>query len=225
MRTREASDGIGRLVNVVQAPAALSAYLEVVRSFGSFRYPGSPLIAARQIRPTDRLIAIEKHPEEAAALELSLGDFRKARVVRGDGYSLLATLLPPPERRGLVLIDPPYESDSEFHDVGRALARAYSRFATGIYLLWFPTKSAAEGDLLCGELLTNGVSRMLRLDFDAAPGTRGRDGPLTSAGLVVVNPPFGLTEEMRACLEVLEPLLGATLGARARSEIRMLADA
>ncbi len=224
-RTGEAVGGIDRLAAVDHAPAALGAYLELVRSFGPHHYPGSPLIAARLLRPADRLVAIEKHPEETAALVQSLGQFRKARVVHGDGYAMLPGLLPPLERRGLVLIDPPYESPSEFRDAGRALARAHGRFATGIYLLWFPTKSAADADLLCGELLTTGIARLLRLDIDTAAGARAQDGALQSAGLLIANPPFGMFEELRACLEMLEPLLGAAPGGRARSEICMLTDA
>src|SRR5207253_255309 len=113
-----------------------------VLALGSDRYPGSPLIAARLLRPQDRLVAIEKHPEDAAALKAALAPFSRARVVQTDGYARLPSLLPPPERRGLILIDPPYEASDEFSQAARAVADATRRFATGIFMIWFPIKSA-----------------------------------------------------------------------------------
>jgi 23S rRNA (adenine2030-N6)-methyltransferase len=221
-RTGEAAGGIGRLKDVRDAPIALATYLEIVRAAGPDRYPGSPLITARQLRPQDRLVAIEKEPQEALALEGALAPFHKARIIRGEGYLLLSSLLPPAERRGLVLIDPPYESETEFHDSARALTRAYQRFATGIFVVWFPTKSAAESDLFCDELLTSGIGRMVRLDADISPRAKTKEG-LTSAGLVVINPPFGFDEEMRACFQILEPLLGFGDAKRAKLEVNLLA--
>ena len=105
-KTGEARTGIERLRGM-PGPPLLERYLALVASEGANRYPGSPLIAARMLRPQDRLVAVEKHPEEAAALKQLLAPWRKARVEEADGYARLAALLPPPERRGLVLIDPP----------------------------------------------------------------------------------------------------------------------
>ena len=186
-------------------PPALATYLELTRA--PQPYPGSPLIAAKLLRPQDRLVAIEKHPEDAAALAVVLKPFRKARAQTADGYAHLAALLPPPERRGVVLIDPPYEAADEFAQAARALANALRRFATGIYLVWFPIKSATEADGFCGEVLAAGPKKALRLDVSiGAPS----DERLTSAGLLVVNPPFGFQEEMRAALALALPLMGAT---------------
>ena len=111
-------------------------------------YPGSPLIAAKMLRPQDRLVAVEKHPEEAEALKEILSPWRKARVEEGDGYARLASLLPPPERRGLVLIDPPFEAPDEFESLGQAVRGALRRFATGIYLIWYPDQSRCRGPRL-----------------------------------------------------------------------------
>jgi 23S rRNA (adenine2030-N6)-methyltransferase len=209
----------GNFADVVKHVALVAILL--VRGVGADRYPGSPLIVSRLLRSQDRLTAVEKRDDEAAALEEVLARFRTARAVRGDGYGLLPRLIPPREKRGLVLIDPPYESEDEFRDAARALVGAHRRFATGLYLLWFPAKSANDADLLCGELLAGGIRKMVRVDIDVSPGAR--DAGLTAAGLVVVNPPFGFVDEMRACLRVLDPLLARDPARAARSEVQVLA--
>jgi 23S rRNA (adenine2030-N6)-methyltransferase len=203
VRTGEAASGIGRLAGLHGGPPALTTYLELARTEGT--YPGSPLIAAKLLRPQDRLVAVEKHPEDAAALAVVLGPFRKARAENADGYARLLALLPPPERRAAVLIDPPYEAAGEFAEAARALADALRRFATGIYLVWFPIKSPGETDGFCGEVLASGARKALRLDVTL--GAR-REDRLTAAGLVAVNPPFGFEDEMRAALALALPLMG-----------------
>ena len=202
-RTGEAAGGIGRLAGLRDGPAALTTYLEMTSTPGT--YPGSPLIAAKLLRPQDRLIAIEKHPEEAAALAATLKPFRKARAETADGYERLAALLPPPERRAAVLIDPSYEQDDEFSAAACALAGALRRFATGIYLVWFPIKSQAAANGFCGEVLASGVKKAVRIDISLGGRSEER---LTAAGLLVVNPPFGFTQEMREAFALVVPLLG-----------------
>ncbi|MEI9931226.1 MAG: 23S rRNA (adenine(2030)-N(6))-methyltransferase RlmJ [Rhizomicrobium sp.] len=106
-------------------------------------YPGSPLIAAKLLRAQDRLVAIEKRDEDATVLALALKPFARAKVFEADGYSRLPALLPPPERRGLILIDPPYEMADEFAQAARAVSDIQRRFSTAIVIVWFPIKSAA----------------------------------------------------------------------------------
>jgi 23S rRNA (adenine2030-N6)-methyltransferase len=142
--------------------------------------------------------------------------------VLADGYAQLASLLPPPERRGLILIDPPYESQSDFHDTARAVLSAHRRFATGIYLVWFPMKSDSEADRFCGEVIDGGLKNVLRIDFETTPPGSSGDERLRAAGLIVVNSPFGFEREMAAALGMLEPLLGAGVGEVARSRIAVL---
>jgi 23S rRNA (adenine2030-N6)-methyltransferase len=115
-RTGEAAGGIARLADLAGAslPPALTTYLDIVRATGAAYYPGSPLIAAQLLRENDKLIAIEKHPEDEAVLAQTLARFKNAKSACADGYTRLAALLPPPERRGLVLIDPPFEAEDEF---------------------------------------------------------------------------------------------------------------
>jgi 23S rRNA (adenine2030-N6)-methyltransferase len=217
-RSGEAASGVARLADSNHRPALLATYLDLVRSCGEGRYPGSPLIAAKLLRPQDRLIAVEKHPVEAQALAGLLRPFSRVRIMEADGYEKLPTLLPPPERRGLVLIDPPYETPDEFERAARAVGDIRSRFATGIVLIWFPVKSAAAASAFCGEVLQTGVGKLLRLDIDTGAGGE----KMAAAGLLVVNPPFGFADEMRDTLDALAPKLG-TGGGDAKTSIDWLA--
>ena len=217
-RTGEAANGIGRL-DALEGEGALAEYLSLAR--GRDTYPVSPLIAAALLRPQDRLVAVEKHPEEAQRLKAALARTRQARVEEADGYKRLAALLPPPERRGLVLIDPPFEAPEEFAAEVQALRNGLKRFATGIYLLWFPIKSEAQANAFTGDVLNAGVKKALRIDIDlgatvSAPGEKDR---LAAAGVIVVNPPFGFAEEMRAHLARVAPLLAD----KAKTELRWIA--
>ncbi|HUB84467.1 MAG TPA: 23S rRNA (adenine(2030)-N(6))-methyltransferase RlmJ, partial [Rhizomicrobium sp.] len=114
---------------------------------------------------------------------------------------------PPPERRGVVLIDPPYEAADEFEQVARVFAQAYRRFATGIYLLWFPIKSASAANAFCAEVLSAGVAKALRVDIDVGASAGDK---LRAAGLLIVNPPFGIEGEMLAALQAVTPRLADT---------------
>jgi 23S rRNA (adenine2030-N6)-methyltransferase len=221
-RTGEWKYGIARLRSVTEGPHALLVYLNLVRSFGDSSYPGSPLLAARLKRPADRLVAIEKHPVDETELARTLAPFSKSRAVLADGFAQLAALLPLPERRGLILIDPPYESPTEFHDTARAVVGAQRRFATGIYLIWFPEKSRIEADRFCGEVTGAGLKRVMRIDFDTTGGSSSVDGRLRAAGLLVVNPPYGFELEMRVALAILEPLLGENADASAQGRLTIL---
>ena len=211
-RTGEAGGGIEKLRDLTgdALPAALSTYLDIVRTCDPAHYPGSPMIAAQLLRMGDKLIAIERHAEEEAKLASALARFRNTRAVCADGYTRLPALLPPPERRGLVLIDPPYEADDEFARVTAALATARKRFATGIYLVWYPIKSQAASDALSGEVLAGGTKEVLRITIDVGQGVAGADGKerLSAAGLLVVNPPYGFAEEMRRAADIAAPRLG-----------------
>jgi 23S rRNA (adenine2030-N6)-methyltransferase len=203
-KTGEAETGIGKL-RCLSGPPLLDRYLALVSESGATAYPGSPLIAAKMLRPQDRLAAIEKHPEEAAGLRQVLAPWRKARVEEGDGYARLLALLPPPERRGLVLIDPPFEAPDEFETAARVVREAYRKFATGIYLIWYPIKSDAAGNAFVGEVLASGAGKALKVEIaiDAPEGKLGR------AGLLLLNPPHLFDSDMRAVLDVVSPKLQA----------------
>jgi 23S rRNA (adenine2030-N6)-methyltransferase len=203
-KTGEAQGGIARLTGLCgEMPEALSRYLSLVKESGANAYPGSPLIAARLLRPQDRLTAIEKHPEEFAVLKEVLAPTRNAAAEQGDGYARTVKLLPPPSRRGLVLIDPPFESPGEFSALAQTVRDAYRKFATGIFMVWFPIKSQPDADAFIGEALAGGVAKAMVIDTKvSAP-----EGKLSRAGLLVINPPYGFETEMRAAARLLEPLL------------------
>ena len=201
-RTGEADNGIERIAGL-SGPEALDRYLALVAESGGKKYPGSPLLAAKMLRPQDRLVAIEKHPEEAAALKQVLAPFRKARAEEGDGYARLMALLPPPERRGLILLDPPFEAPDEFETAAQAVAGALRRFATGIFLVWYPIKSPAAARAFCGEVLAAGNARALTIEM----GIEAGEGKLARAGLLVLNPPFGFDTGMEGILALIAPRL------------------
>ncbi len=203
-KTGEAEAGFTKLRGI-KGPPLLERYLALVAGEGADHYPGSPLIAARMLRPQDRLVAIEKHPEEAAALKQLLAPWRKARVEEADGYARLPALLPPPERRGLVLIDPPFEADGEFARAAGLLKESVRRFATGIYLAWFPIKSEPSANAFVGEVLAADVRKALKIEIAVAAG----QDRLGRAGLLILNPPFQFDTEMEAVLAAAAPRLEA----------------
>jgi 23S rRNA (adenine2030-N6)-methyltransferase len=203
-RSNEAGAGIGRLLDIPGGPQTLRTYLDLVLALGRDRYPGSPLIAARLLRPQDRLVAIEKHPEDAAALESVLAPYGRARVAQADGYMRLSSLLPPPERRGLILIDPPYEANDEFSQAARVVADGYRRFATGIFMIWFPIKSTSAANAFCGEVRLAGPKKLLRVDAMVD----GDPDKLNAAGLLIINPPYGFAGDMKDVFMLLAPRLG-----------------
>jgi 23S rRNA (adenine2030-N6)-methyltransferase len=206
-KTGEAEAGIGRLWNLSGAmPEALAAYLALVKQKPGW-YPGSPLIAAELLRSQDRLTAIEKHPEEFALLRQSLAPFRNAQAEQGDGYSRAIKLLPPPSRRGLALLDPPFESPDEFSALAQTVRDAWRKFATGIYLIWYPVKSTADAVAFTGEVLAGGMEKALdiQIAIDAV------SGKLARAGLLVINPPYGFETAMRESATLIAPLLHAQI--------------
>ena len=220
--------GIARVMQARFSETALplvAPYLDIVRAFNPERdiktYPGSPLIARALLRPQDRLTACEVEPKARKRLIDALRRDTQARVVDLDGWLALPAFVPPKERRGLVLIDPPYEQKDEFERLAEGFAEAFGKWPTGSYLLWYPVKSRRATDNLArhvADVVGAGPSpgKCLRLEFSVAPQTAG--GPLTSAGLLVVNPPWTLAGELKAILPELEKPLGQGGAARFRLE-------
>jgi 23S rRNA (adenine2030-N6)-methyltransferase len=211
-RTGEWRDGIGRLFDAALPAAAgelLAPYLAAVRSFnpdGVLRhYPGSPLLVARLLRPQDRLIACELEPAAAAALVQRLRPIRQAKAIEIDGWVALNAYVPPSERRGLVVLDPPYEQPDDFARLGAGLVAAFRKWPTGVYMAWYPIKGRDGPDRLARALRRSGVEKALRLEMTvAAPDV---DGRLGSSGLIVVNPPWRLRSEADVVLGALSELL------------------
>jgi 23S rRNA (adenine2030-N6)-methyltransferase len=203
----------------------LKPYLDIVRAFNPQRgleaYPGSPLIARALLRPQDRLTACEVEPNARKRLIDALRRDTQARVVDLDGWVALPAFVPPKERRGLLLIDPPYEQKDEFERMAEGFAEAFAKWPTGMYLMWYPVKSRRATDNLArhvagvvGAAATPG--KCLRLEFSVAP--QAAEPGLTSAGILVVNPPWTLAGELRAILPELEKPLGRGGAGRFRLE-------
>jgi 23S rRNA (adenine2030-N6)-methyltransferase len=203
----------------------IKPYLDIVRAFNPERdlkaYPGSPLIARALLRPQDRLTACEVEPKARKRLIDALRRDTQARVVDLDGWVALPAFVPPKERRGLVLIDPPYEQKDEFERLAAGFAEAFAKWPTGSYLLWYPVKSRRATDSLA-RLVTEAAAaatpagKCLRLEFSVAPQTAG--AALASAGLLIVNPPWTLAGELRTILPELEKPLGQGGAGRFRLE-------
>ncbi len=211
-RSPEWRDGIGRLLAATLPPdadALLAPYLGAVRTENAgdalTAYPGSPLIARHLLRPQDRLSALELHPEEAAALRALFAGDIQVRASAVDGWQALPAFVPPKEKRGLILVDPPFEEKGEFERLAGGLARAHRRFPSGLYALWYPIKDPDAVAAFTAALAATGIPRMLRIELTIrAPSTPAR---LHGTGMVVVNPPFTLEAELASLLPALAAIL------------------
>ncbi len=211
-RTGEWQGGIGKLIAAPpkgKAAALLAPYLDLVRQEnldGKLRYyPGSSAIARALCRPQDQMIFCELHPEERAALRENEGNDRRVKISEMDAWTALKAFLPPPERRGLVLIDPPFEEEGEFERLVDGLVQAHRRFATGTYLLWYPVKSFTDIEQFTRRLKRTGIPKILRIELQVA-GLRPNTA-LSGCGLMAVNPPWKLEAEMREILPFLRESL------------------
>ncbi|MGA9335922.1 MAG: 23S rRNA (adenine(2030)-N(6))-methyltransferase RlmJ [Rudaea sp.] len=212
-KTREFEDGVSRLLGATTLPAILHVYLNLVRAMNSDNagndlsvYPGSPLIASSLLRDDDRAVLCEAQHEEAQLLKQLCARDARIGVHERDGYAALGALLPPKERRGLVLIDPPYESQGEeFRIIESAMSTAYARWPTGIYAIWYPIKlreptmslqrwfaRAKIPKVLCAELLLHPDNSALRLN---------------GCGMIIVNPPWKFDRQLVELLPVLRRYL------------------
>jgi 23S rRNA (adenine2030-N6)-methyltransferase len=218
--TQEWRDGIGRLMSArLAAPvgALLAPYLDAVTALnpggGLSTYPGSPALAQALLRRHDRLIACELEPRAAAALENHLRGDARAKAIAIDGWTALAAYVPPKERRGLALVDPPFEQPDEFSRLAQGLAAAHRKWPTGSYLLWYPIKDDAEVAGFARRLVRLGIAKTLRVELILA--TAGPDMGLRGSGLIAVNPPWTLHNE----IEVLLPALGEVMSRGAKAKV------
>jgi 23S rRNA (adenine2030-N6)-methyltransferase len=227
-KTGEWRDGIGRLLGPGSASmpadvaAHLAPYLQTVMALntdgGLRHYPGSPMVALALMRDADRLAANELHPEDVAALDDAIGHDRRARILRLDAYTALKSLLPPPERRGAVLIDPPFEVRDEFDRLTRGLLEAMRRFATGTYLIWYPIKDRTAVTAFHDEVIAARYEKAIATELIV--GATGNAVALNGCGLLVINPPHTL----KAAAETLLPYFAKQLaqGPGSISQIRWL---
>jgi len=228
-RSGEWLTGIARVMQArfsEQALPLVMPYLEIVRAFNEGAalavYPGSPLIARALLRPQDRLTACELEADARKQLIDALRRDSQARVVDLDGWTALTAFVPPNERRGLVLIDPPFERKDEFERLAAGFREAFRKWPTGSYLIWYPAKSRRAADDLARAVAAAAAGarpagKCLRLEFSVAPQEAG--GPLVSTGLLIVNPPWTLQGELKTILPELEKPLGQGGAGRFRLEV------
>jgi 23S rRNA (adenine2030-N6)-methyltransferase len=217
-RSAEWRDGIARLFDKSRfdtsqlgagegkaAQALLAPYLDIIAALnpdGALRfYPGSPLVAKALLRRQDRLIACELEPTAAAALKSVLRGEPRAKALAIDGWMALYANIPPKERRGLILIDPPYEESADFLRLSNALAQAQRKWPGGVYLLWYPIKAREAPDALARRLRRLNVPKILRCELSCGPPRAA--GALAGSGVIIANPPYPLEGELRTILPAL----------------------
>jgi 23S rRNA (adenine2030-N6)-methyltransferase len=207
----EADAGITRVADVKFGSEELRRYLRAVEAFRKFKsnpraYPGSPVLAASELRAQDRGIAVEIQPPEARALERALGPGTRLRVEAGDGFQSLRAHLPPPERRALVLIDPPYEETrQDFERITATLTDALRRFESGVYCAWYPIKEEREVASWKAALMRALNRDVLFSEVWIYP--RDSRVGLNGSGLAIVNPPYQIEERMKVWLTELHTAL------------------
>jgi 23S rRNA (adenine2030-N6)-methyltransferase len=209
-RSPEWQGGIAKLWDWSDPPPLIAGYVDAVRAFnanGALRaYPGSPALVVRALREGDALAACELHPEEHAALKRALPHAQHVQLHARDAWEAMGALLPPSQKRGLVLIDPPYEQTDETDRAIAAISAAAARFAHGGYLWWRPLKHEAGLARADAELKARGLRNLLRADLwlDAPAGA----GRLVGSSLLIANPPFGLEPALQNALPALAARLG-----------------
>jgi 23S rRNA (adenine2030-N6)-methyltransferase len=218
-KTGEYLNGIARVLEAPRPPAGLEPFLAVVRSWNAGgmlrRYPGSPELMRGLMRAQDRMALVELHPEDVETLRARFHGDRRVGIHHLDGYTAAKGLLPPPERRGLVLMDPPFEVKNEFERLLAALRRARKLWPTGIYLAWYPIKGREAVDAFLGEVAAQGGPQALAAELLLRPAVD--PFKLNGSGLLVINPPWQLRETLEEILPWLAAIMAPETGS---AEIR-----
>lgn len=208
LRTHEWKDGVARIDrSPLSAPveALLKPWRDAVSGarslYGADAYPGSPWLCRQMMRRDDRLIAAELHPQTHKKLVQAIGRDERCKALAIDGWNALRGNVPPKERRGLVLIDPPFEEKDEFATLEAELIAAHRKWPTGTYALWYPVKDRRAVENLLAAIMAAGIGRLLRIEIDVDRPEAA--GGLSATGMLVVNPPWMLSEEARILLPAL----------------------
>ena len=205
-KTGEYKEGIGRLWERTALPQEISRYVDLIKhlNFGAKTlryYAGSPLIAAQLLRPQDRALLTELHPRDFPLLRNNFKEFKNISVKCDNGFQQLKATLPPKERRGLVLIDPPYELKEDYDLVVKAAEEGYKRFATGTYAIWYPVVLRQQTKRIFKGLQASGIRKILKIELAVRPDSDQRG--MTASGMAVINPPWTLENQMKAMLPYL----------------------
>lgn len=204
-KAREYENGIGRLWGRKDLPALLAPYMAAVRAANPVHrlrfYPGSPLVARWLARPGDRLVLSELNKTDCAELRKLFARDRQVQVQLMDGYQALKAFLPPIERRGLTLIDSPFDRAREFDRITKALVEAHARFATGTYAVWYPLMEKSAMRAFDREVVRADIRKILKVELTVEPENWTLTVP--GCGMLVVNPPWAFEEEARTLLDWL----------------------
>ena len=223
-KTGEWRSGIGRLIGPDAEPLpadvaqTMASYLDAVRAENAPQqlsvYPGSPLIARRLMRPEDVLVANELHPDDWTSLKAAIGRDDRIKLLALDGWTALKSLLPPKERRGVVLIDPPFEEEGELARMAEGLRQALRRFETGVYLAWYPIKDHKSVAGFHADLAAIVGPELLRVELMIRNANTAER--LNGCGLIVANPPYALSDQLALVLPALVDRLAQGPGANYR---------
>ncbi len=209
-KTSEFESGIAKLWNEDSLPEALVSYRTIVQTMNPSgalqQYPGSPAIAQELLRAQDRLLLCELHTTEIAALQDFFRADLRAEVWHADGFVRVEKLLPPRERRGLILIDPPYELKEDYQRVVDFAATAHRKFAQGVYLIWYPVVERQRINQMEAALQQSGIRNIQLFELGIAPDTDTRG--MTSSGMIVINPPWTLKQRIEPAVQFLAQKLG-----------------
>ena len=213
-KTGEYKQGVARVWQQQDIPQEIQSYLDAIRQLNNGDtlryYPGSPRVARAHLRTHDRLVLTELHPSDYPLLEQEFHRDRQVSIYKEDGFSRLKASLPPKERRGLVLIDPPYELAHEYRDVVQAIYHSYKRWATGIYAIWYPVVNRCDIEDMIEGLQGLGIRKILQIELGVAPDTN--EHGMTASGMIVINPPWKLESQMNAILPFLKEAIAPATG-------------
>ena len=208
-KTGEYLSGINLLWQQPNIPELLNTYLSVIKRYNPFSelkyYPGSPLIAKQLLRQQDKLNLTELHPTDYPLLRQEFSKDKRAKVLREDGFAQLKSKLPHEFRRGIILIDPSYEIKDDYKIIPKALFEAYKRFATGVYLIWYPVVSRTQTQKMIDGIIELGIRRISQFELAIKPDNNQKG--MTASGMLVINPPWKLHEQMQTILPWLKNTL------------------
>jgi 23S rRNA (adenine2030-N6)-methyltransferase len=208
-KTGEYLTGINRIWQQTETPALLEPYMRVMHYYNRGEqlkyYPGSPLIAKHLLRDHDKLHMTELHSSDYPLLRHEFLKDKRANVIRQDGYHQLKSQLPPQQRRGIILIDPSYELKTDYQQAVSAIQEGYKRFATGIYALWYPVVSRTQTQRMIKDLVGTGIKRILQIELAVKPDNTQKG--MTASGMIVINPPWQLAQQMETLLPWLHSVL------------------
>lgn len=213
-KTGEYKQGIAKLWGNNALPADIASYMDAISALNPDAklryYPGSPRVARALLRPQDRMVLTELHPSDFPLLEQEFHRDRQVKIYKEDGFKRLKGSLPPQERRGLVLIDPPYELAREYRDVVTAIGQSYKRWATGIYAIWYPVVNRYDIEDMIKGLEKLGIRKILQIELGVSPDTNERG--MTASGMIVINPPWKLEQQMKEILPYLQQQIAPVTG-------------